>query len=89
MTSYSDTKKGSTSIFCLNSPQSPAATAADCWLTVVRASPTSSPLGCLLYGSAPQRGEPRVSDYSTVFFGTSMPLPNLTSRAAATRDGRP
>ena len=27
--------------------------------------------------------------YSTVFFGTSMPLPNLTSRAAATRDGRP
>ena len=28
-------------------------------------------------------------DYSTVFSGTSMPLPNLTSRAAATRLGRP
>ena len=27
--------------------------------------------------------------YSTLFSGTSMPLPNLTSRAAATRLGRP
>ncbi|KAB8295368.1 hypothetical protein DSM100238_1604 [Bifidobacterium apri] len=31
----------------------------------------------------------RCMGYSTVFSGTSMPLPNFTSRAAATLLGRP
>ena len=39
--------------------------------------------------SAPHPPETRRAGYSTVLDGTSMPLPNLTSRAAATRDGRP